>query len=77
LFFYLSDGSGSSLAFGSVFTLAGALVLAASRKWFRRIKNDNGELLKNELVRFFVESEVRMFSKVVFDYAKNTEKFEP
>ena len=171
LFFYVSNSGEGFLAFGRVFTVAGALILAALAKWFRRIRNNNGELLlvadkegvtitpalgknpvsyswtdvsqivltekliskevgeqtfssnqiivsfrndtvdekaglskrredhlwrspkgrnisaigfpkgemtrvKNELVRFFVESEVRMFSKVVFDYAKSTEKFE-
>jgi len=29
------------------------------------------------LIRFFANGEVKMFSEVVFDYAKRTEKFEP
>jgi len=172
LFFYVSDGSGIFLAFGSLFILAGVLILAASPQWLGRIKDDNGHLLlvadkaglaitpglgktpvgyswtdvsqivlaerfisreigektlssnqiivsfrsdtvdekagltkrrrehlwrspkgrntsaidfpkgemnrvRNELARFFIRSDVHTFSKVVFDYAKNTETFEP
>jgi hypothetical protein len=33
--------------------------------------------VKDELVRFFGNGEVKMFSEVVFDYPKRTEQFEP
>lgn len=38
-----------------------------------------GEIIrvKNELVRFFSDSDVPIFNEVIFDYAENTERFQP